>query len=347
MADGIGAGPAPVECKNCGAPLDYASGEAVLHCTYCGTATMLAGFDEIVRVEAHKVLPVQIARDQVQARTREWLSKGFWKAADLAERAIYEQVEGVALPFWVVKTRARTYWSGMDRRTRTVRRGGTKQSEVYWEPTSGEFADEYHWTVYAREDEDEVWGLAALNPGARSTEADWGKFFLGFGTGSKSSGKSDLLAGTQPFSLEAMAGMRVINGQRTQAQAEQRSETDIGDLHRTQAKGRATRITDCDTSVDMRGCELVYLPVWKVEYRYHSRPYRMLVNGHTGEVIAGQAPVGKWDKVVMLAIVMGVLGLIFAGIALLADAPDFFVGTGATAAAVGLFALWTALTSKG
>lgn len=103
--------------------------------------------------------------------------------------------ELLVLPFWVVKTRARTYWSGMNKRSRTTGSGDSKRTETYWEPTSGEFADEYHWTVYAREDEDEVWGLAALNPGARATEADWGRFFLGFGTGSKTSGKSDLLAG--------------------------------------------------------------------------------------------------------------------------------------------------------
>jgi len=341
----MAAATAPIECKNCGAPLAYAAGEAVLTCAYCGTATMLAGPDQIVRVEAHYVLPVAVERAALQERTREWMSKGFWKAADLAERAIFEQVEGVVLPFWVVKTRARTYWSGMNQRTHTVGSGETKRTEKYWEPTSGEFADDYHWTVYAREDE--VWGLAALNPGARSIEADWGNFFLGFGTGSRASDKSDLLAGAQPFSLEAVTDMKVINGQITRAGAEQRGETDIGELHRRRAEGQATRITDCDTSVDIRGCDLVYLPLWQVVYRYRSRRYRLLVNASTGEVIAGQAPVGKWDKVVMLSIVMGSLGLAFALIALLADAPLWWIGTGAAAGLVGLFALWTALASKG
>mgnify|MGYP000225827364 CR=1 FL=1 len=36
----------------------------------------------------------------------------------------------------------------------------------------------------------EHWGLDALNPGSKSVRADWGKFFLGFGMGSKASGKS-------------------------------------------------------------------------------------------------------------------------------------------------------------
>ena len=231
----------------------------------------------------------------------------------------------------------------MNRRTRTIGSGDSKRTETYWEPTSGEFADDYHWTVYAREDEDEFWGLSALNPGGRATEADWGRFFLGFGTGSRTSGKSDLLAGAKPFSLEAVADMRVINGQITQARAEQRGETDIGELHRQRAEGEATRITDCDTSVDIRGCELVYLPVWQVVYRYHNKPYRLLVNANSGEVIAGQAPVGKWDKVVMLSIIMAATGGIFAGIALLADAPVFWAFAGGSAGLVGLYALWTAL----
>ena len=82
------------------------------------------------------------------------------------------------------------------------------------------------------------------------------------------------------------------------------------------------------------------------DYRYRGKSYKLLVNGHSGDVISGQAPVGKWDKVVMLSIIMAVLVLVFSLIALLADAPLMWIGTGTSAGAVGLYALWTALFSK-
>ncbi len=347
MNETAGASTREINCKNCGAPVPYMEGEAVLHCEYCGTATMLAGFDKIVKVEAHYVLPMRADRAAVQAKAREWLSSGFWKAADLADKAVYEKFEGIVLPFWVVKTRARTFWSGMNKRTRTVGSGDDKRTETYWEPTSGDFAEEYNWTVYAREDEDEYWGLSALNPGSKAIEADWGNFFLGFGTGSKSSGESDLLEGAERFSLQAVRDMRVINGQITQQRAEQRGQDDITTLHRKLSDSKATRITDCDTAVDVQGTDLVYLPLWQVGYRYRGRPYKLLVNGHSGEVISGQAPVGRWDKVVMLSIIMGVVALVFSLIAILAEAPLMWIGTGAASGIVGLYALWTALFSKG
>lgn len=338
--------PKEINCKNCGAPIEYLEGESVLTCSYCGTATMLAGFDKIVKVEAHFVVPAQVAKADVDSSIRKWMSSGFWKAADLAEKAVFENIEGIVLPFWIVKTKAATYWSGMNKRSKTTGSGDNKRTETYWEPTSGNFEETYNWTVYAREDEDEYWGLAALNPGSKSLEADWGGFFLGFGTGSKVSGKSDLLQNAKPFSLDTVKEMKVINGQITQDRAEQRGQNDIIGLHRRQAESKVTRVTDCDTTVDVSGCSLVYLPVWLVKYKYRGKSYRMLVNGHTGDVIAGQAPVGKWDKVVMLSIIMAVLAGIFSLIAVLAEEPTWWIGTGASAGIIGLYALWTMFFSK-
>ena len=74
--------------------------------------------------------------------------------------------------------------------------------------------------MYARESQEEYWGLEALNPGAKAVQADWGKFFLGFGMGSKSSGKRDLLEGKESFNLELVKEMKVINGQITQERVE-------------------------------------------------------------------------------------------------------------------------------
>ncbi|RME25820.1 MAG: hypothetical protein D6806_07210, partial [Deltaproteobacteria bacterium] len=90
-----------IECSNCGAPIDYVEGESVLTCSYCGSATMLAGFDKIVRVEAHYVLPARFDRRQILQPIREWMSKGWLKAADLAEKAVFADMHPIVLPFWV------------------------------------------------------------------------------------------------------------------------------------------------------------------------------------------------------------------------------------------------------
>jgi DNA-directed RNA polymerase subunit RPC12/RpoP len=335
-----------ISCTNCGAPVPYLEGEAVLTCEYCGSTSMLAGFDKIVKVEAHYVLPAKVDPAGVRAVVSDWMGKGWLKAADLADKAVFNRVDGIVLPFWVVKTRAKTYWSGMNRRTRTVGSGDNKRTEEYWEPASGDFSEEYNWSVYAREDPGEFWGLDALNPGGKSVHADWGKFFLGFGMGSRSSGKSNLLEGKQSFTLEHVRGMKVQNGQITQERAERKGRDGIAALHRKAAEGKATRITDCDTSVDVRGVDLVYLPLYQVAYTYRGRPYRILVNGHAGEVITGEAPVGKWDKVVVLSIVMAILAAIFGLIAYFADVPALWAGTGVSVAIAVLYGVWTGVWRK-
>jgi DNA-directed RNA polymerase subunit RPC12/RpoP len=276
-----------INCSNCGAPVEYIEGESVLSCGYCGTSSMLAGFDKIVRVEAHYVLAARKQKPEIRAGIAEWMKTGWLKAADLADEASFSQFDGIVLPFWVVKARAQTFWSGKNRRTRTTGSGDNKRTETYWEPTSGEFSEEYNWSVYARENLEEYWGLNAMNPGSKSVQADWGKFFLGFGMGSKGSGKSNLLEGKEKFDLSLIKEMEIVNGQITQERAELQGRNDMITLHRRLAGKKATQITDCDTTVDIVGVDLVYVPLWEVAYNYKGKPYRILANGHTGDVITG------------------------------------------------------------
>jgi len=335
-----------ISCSNCGAPVKYLEGEAVLTCAYCGTTSMLAGFDKIVRIEAHYVLPARQQEDQIRAQVKKWMSQGWLKAADLAEKSLIGRCAGMVLPFWVVRAQARTFWSGKNRRSRTVGSGDNKRTETFWEPVSGEFSEETEWTVFAREDQDEVWGLAALNPGTKAVHADWGKFVFGFGLGSQKSGPSQLLENKESFDLEKVRGLNVVNGQISQERAELQARDDLCVRHREQAKNKASQITDCDTTVEVRGVDLIYVPLWDVDYRYQGKTYRVLVNGHSGQVVSGQAPVGKWDKVVILSVFMGILAALFGVVAHFADLPQLWIGSGVTAGIALLYALWTAWFSK-
>ena len=87
-----------ISCDNCGAPLEYAEGEAVITCVYCGTTTMLAGYNNIVRIDSHFLLSPEISRDGAISAAMSWLGKGFFKAGDLAERARLQDVKGLVLP---------------------------------------------------------------------------------------------------------------------------------------------------------------------------------------------------------------------------------------------------------
>ena len=67
----------------------------------------------------------------------------------------------------------------------------------------------------------------------------------------------------------------------------------------------------------------------------------MLVNGYSGEVEKGQAPVGKYDKAVVLSVVMAILAVLFTVLATKLD-PQFFYGTGASVAIAALYWIYSA-----
>jgi LSD1 subclass zinc finger protein len=335
-----------ISCENCGAPLEYMEGEAVITCGFCGTTTMLAGYDNIVVVRSQHMLPPTVDRGQVEVCARNWLSRGFFKASGLKRGASITSVESLVLPYWIVRCSATTMWRGQRKKTRTTGSGDDKRTETYWEPVSGRFSEDYTWPVYARENREEFWGVTNLEPGKRCVFPDWGGFILRVG-GSKRSPNVDLLAGAEDFDLEAVKGMRLVNGQIVQERAERQARDRIVELHAQRAEGKATRITDCDTTVDVLGVDLVYLPMWEIRYGYRGSAYHVLVNGHTGEVVSGEAPVGKWAKALVFDVFMAVGGGIFALLYAAADMAWALwpaVGFGALLAG---YTLWTAFLARG
>jgi hypothetical protein len=251
-----------------------------------------------------------------------WLGKGFFKSNDLPQRARLQEAKGLVLPYWIVNCRGSTYWRGMNRKSRTTGSGDKQKTEQYWEPASGNFSEEYTWPVYARENREEYWGIMNLEPGRQCVFPDWGKFILRVG-GSKNSPNRDLLAGKEAFSIEKVRDANLaegmVNGQITQERAERQARDRITELHANRANSRATKITDCDTSVDVTGVDLVYLPMWEIVYMYGDRTYNVLVDAHTGEVVSGEAPVGKWAKATVFDIFLGIIAGIFALIGITSD----------------------------
>jgi LSD1 subclass zinc finger protein len=311
-----------ISCSNCGAPLTYMQGEAVITCQYCGTTTMLAALNTIVTVESHFMLPPKAGRDEAISIASAWLGKGFYKSKNLAGTVRWTTTEAKVLPYWVVRSKGNTMWRGMQKKTRSVGSGKERKSEEYWEPAQGSFSEEYTWPVYAREDTSEFWGIRNIEPGHKSVFPDWGKFIFRFG-GSKAAPNENLLEGKAPFSIEELKERdlqgSIVNGQIVQDRAERTGRDRIIERHAKKAEGKATRITDCDTTVDVQGVDLVYVPVWELEYVYRDKTYHMLIDASRKKVLSAEMPVGKWAKAVIFDVIMFLLAAVFAAIGATGD----------------------------
>lgn len=304
-----------VSCSNCGAPLTYMQGEALITCEYCGTTTMLADTNNIVTVESHFLLPPRVGRDEAIGIASAWLEKGFYKSKDLPRRVQWASTEARVLPYWVVRSSARTMWRGMQKKTRSTGTGDKKTQETYWEPAQGSFSEDFTWPVYAREDDSEFWGIRNIEPGRKCIFPDWGKFVFKFG-GSKNAPNTNMLEGKADFSIDDLKkhGLHehIVNGQIVQERAERSARDRIVERHAGMADGKATRITDCDTTVDVQGVDLVYVPIWELEYVSDGKTYHVLVDASRQKVLSAEMPVGKWAKATMFDIVFFIIAAIFA-----------------------------------
>ncbi len=99
-----------LSCQNCGAPLAYMEGESVITCPYCGTTTMLAGYDNIVKIDSHSMLPMKVTENEAISALITWLSKGFHRSKSFVSSASVKSVKGLMLPYWIVKSTASTSW---------------------------------------------------------------------------------------------------------------------------------------------------------------------------------------------------------------------------------------------
>jgi len=305
-------------CDNCGAPLSYVEGEAVITCEYCGTTNMIADSDHIVRVESHYLKPPEVDAQGAIKAARDWLGKGFHRSSGLGKKASFTTTEGVVLPYWIVRCSAQTFWRGRKKKTRTVGEGDNKKTITEWEPVSGRFSEEYTWPIYARENDEEFWGVGSIKPGARCTFPDWGSFVLRMGGAAKSP-NVNLLEGAETLDVKRVEGMRLVNGQIVQERAERHARNEIERMHAERAESKATRITDCDTTIDISGTDLVYIPLWELAYSAGGSEYKVLVDAHRSSVLAAEYPVGRWPKAIIWGIANVLLGGIFVALAAAGD----------------------------
>jgi LSD1 subclass zinc finger protein len=335
-----------ISCSNCGAPLTYMEGEAVITCEYCGTTTMLAGYDNIVTVESHFLLPPKVGRDEAIGIASGWLKKGFYKSKELPNKVSWRSTDARVLPYWIVRCTGNTRWSGMQKRTRSVGTGKAKTTETYWEPVSGHITEDYTWPVYAREDTSEFWGIRNIEPGMQSVFPDWGKFILRFG-GSKRAPNKNLLEGKMDFSIDELKKTNmhehIVNGQIIQDRAETSARNRIIELHQTKAESKATQVNDIDTTIDVQGVDLVYLPIWELVYSYRGKDYNVLVDASRQEVLSGEAPVGKWAKATIFDIVFFIIAAIFIVFGAMSDGATWpWIGAGIFGGSAIAYTVWTA-----
>ncbi len=267
------------------------------------------------------MLPMEVNENDAISTLLTWLSKGFHRSKKNVQSFKIQKSRGLMLPYWIVKSSAFTSWSGKRKRTKSTGTGDNKRTKTWWEPVSGTFSDDFTWPEYARENTDEFWGVENIKPGRKAVFPDWGKFWLRFG-GGKNAPNRNMLEGQLPFDIEQVkkCGMaeNLVNGQVTQERAETNARNNIKEHQDKKARNKADVISDVDTTVNVTRVDLVYVPLWEIQYSAGGKTYNALVNGTEKEVLSAEYPVSARAKITIFDIFLGVpaavLGIVgFAG----------------------------------
>lgn len=291
---------APVEakCGACGADVRFELPAFAGPCPFCGKP-VVADPAPHRQVAPAGILPFLVGEQEALRLIGDWL-KGLWLApSSLAVQARGPgRLGGVYLPYWTFDSRTATAYAGRRGDVyyvteyidgvvdgRRVRRA-VQVPRVRWRPASGRVARDF----------DDVLVPAGENLPGHLVEAlePWD------------------LDGMRPFAAEYLSG---FNGEVYQV------PVDAG-FARAQAAMRAVIEADIrhDIGGDQQAIERmeieharetfkhVLLPVWVASFGYVGKPYRVVVNGRTGDV-QGERPWSAWKIAGAVALGLVLLAL--------------------------------------
>lgn len=286
-----------LNCPHCNAPIDYSLGETLFTCKYCGyTFSMLkeGEYKEIAQGK-HFLLVNNYNETEIQEVTRDWMRKGLFKAGDLAEKSEIPERELKFVPIWIVNVRADTIYHGkskiveVEKRTRRSSKSGEPPIEeeirkVRWIDKSGHFSDVIDWKVLATKGMSLPLGELALSIDRKV-----------------------------PFQIENVSpGAKLINGDMHEALAKEEAEVGIRNYHRGMASREVDQLQSINTNVHVGEAQLLTIPFWFIRYKYKNKLYPVILNGSSGEVVEGSAPMGRYDVLMIAGIVIAIIVIILA-----------------------------------
>ena len=282
------------KCGRCGARVAFQERSTAEVCVYCGSPNVLDQEVNRNALRPESLVPLDVSREDVQARYRQWVKRLWFRPNALKKRRKLEGT-GVYVPFWTFDCRVHSSWSAVAgyyyyvTETYSVNVGGRRQTrtrqvrKIRWVPAWGERRDAY--------DDHLVSGSESLPPKLMDKLG-------GFDT-------NELV----PYRPEYLAGWRAEEYQVDLVDAWKQGEADVVASQRRRCAGDVPGDTHMNLQVRNNIADVrwkhVLLPVWSLQYRYGKKTYTVLVNGQTGRV-AGEAPV-SWIKILVAAAIVAVV----------------------------------------
>jgi len=284
------------KCPVCNGNVKTGPEDVVITCMYCGSTSTIEG----KAIGDHLMESAASVEERVEG-FREFLdeNKGMNKSLTTAAQIVENRL--IYVPLWAAKVKADSWYKGYEtvqvpvQKTRRVRDSdGNYRTETYTDYETGyvPVQDEIH------TDTDERF---LARKGAR---------FYGLEDYLE---KVDLKY-TEPYNFDKIKDLNpeMLNAEVGQEEFEKAVHGRVADRHRAQAKSGITELFDCRTTTSIRGTTYLQAPFSLVRYKFEGDLYKAALDGRTGEVILGEIPITKGQRIMWT--LLGLIGIILGGV---------------------------------
>ena len=289
---------ATIRCPGCGAEVGLDATTQADQCPFCATPLARAETHNHRHPKPQGVLPFAFEEREAKGKMAEWLGSLWFAPSSLKKYAeAGRPLAGIYLPHYTYDAVGDADYQGQRgdayyvTRTRTVMVDGKPQQQTYQER-------KIRWTNvsgHVRHAFDDVLVQASETMGATKGGAEYG-------------GRSWDLAALEPYRTEYLAGFRAeapgVSLEDGYNRAEQIMEQMLIRDIKFDIGGDAQRISNMTARYSNITFKHVLLPVWLASYRWKNKPFRVVVNGRTGQV-SGERPYSPWK--IAFAVVCGLI----------------------------------------
>src|SRR3989441_5263712 len=237
-----------------------------LRCPQCGGPLKLGPGDVIVtcpycgttsRIRSenpfllrHAMLTALVDATGANAAVGGWLGGGFLKPSDLRRASRITSLECVYIPFYVFEVDVTTSYSGV------LTRAGSNERR------SGSVPRDYFWKVLGR----------------RGSDFPTREYKIP-------------LAYKVPFDTAGMVrGSSFLNAEFDEDEAARLAREEVGAHERELLKDAVDVVEDAHSEISVKDTEFLHAPVWLGAFVYRGRPYRIIIDGASGEIVRGDIP---------------------------------------------------------
>ena len=291
---GLGVTTKALQCKQCGAAVNFPGKVTSGACCFCGSAMVEERPTNPQLITPESLIPFKVTREQANHKFRDWVASLWFRPNNLRRMARVKDIDGVYSPFWTFDAQAETRWraeSGYyyyETETYKDSEGKTQQRQVQktrWEPSSGTHRGAYDDLLICASKGLSESLVRQLEPYHTT------KNLVGY--------QASYLSG---WGAEEYA----VGPKDAWDKGQKRFEEHEYDACRREVPGDTHRFLKISMRLSQVTWKHCLLPVYVAAYQYQGKTYRFLVNGETGKV-SGEAPLSWWK--ILFAVLCVLLAL--------------------------------------